>query len=211
MNIKQTITTAVLLLIATSANSTLIFHTDYTSFDAASSAVLVEDFEAYPTKDAPLSSVYSNGISYTPTGVTSNVWVSSPGYTNYGIPGATTSSILTATGDEHFLITPDSSLSAIGFDVYLNQYSPAYVNVFGTSGLLGTFDLTTLPSTQVGFLGMTSTNAITSLEWFTTLGGRVNTGIDNVYTEGYAVPEPSIMILLASGLMVFGLVRRKKA
>jgi hypothetical protein len=210
MNINQIITAVILLLVATSARSTLVFYTDFSSFDAATQAVLIEDFETYPTKDAPLSSIYSNGITYDPTGATNNVWVSSPGYTNYGIPGATTSSILTATGDEHFLVTPDSALSAIGFYIYLNQYDPAYLNVFGSSGLLGTFDLTTLPNDEIGFLGMASTDAITYLEWFTTLGGVVNTGIDNVYTEAYSVPEPSIALLLVSGVLVFWLVRRKK-
>lgn len=209
MKIKQILSVASLLVIATTANSTVMFYTDFGSFDAASSATLVEDFETYPTKDAPLASIYSNGITYTPVGNSTNVWVSSPGYTNYGVPGPTTTSILTATGDEDFMITPDSALSAIGFDTYPNAYVPALVSVFGSSGLLDTFDLTVLPNDQIGFLGITSTTAITSVQWFTSSGGVLNTGIDNVYTQAYAVPAPSIAILVASGLMIFGLLRRR--
>ena len=210
MKIKQMIPAAILLLAATSANSTVMFYTDFANFDAATTATLVEDFEAYPTKDTPLASINTNGITYTPIGATNNVWVSSPGYTNYGVPGPTTTSILTATGDEHFMITPDDALSAIGFDVYLNQYDPAYVNVYGTSGLLDTFDLTTLQNDIIGFLGMTSTEAIISVEWFTTSGGVLNTGIDNVYAQTYATPEPSIVLLICTGLLgIFGMTRRR--
>lgn len=212
MKINQMMSAIILLLAATTANSTVIFYTDFTSFDTASTTTLTEDFESYATKDIPLASIYSNGITYSPLGSSTNVWVSSPGYTNYGVPGATTTSILTATGDEHFMITPDSALSAIGFDTYPNQYVPALVNVFGTSGLMDTFDLTTLPNNQIGFLGITSTSAITAVEWFTTSGGVLNTGIDNIYTQAYqqSVPEPSILLLLASGIMALGISRRKR-
>jgi len=208
MRIKLILSAAFLLMTATTANSTVTFYTDFGSFDGASSATLVEDFEAYPAKDVPLGSIYSNGITYTPVGSATNVWVSSPGYTNYGVPGPTTTSILTATGDENFMITPDNALSAIGFDTYPNAYVPALVSVFGSSGLLDTFDLTVLPNNQVGFLGITSTMAITSVEWFTTAGGVLNTGIDNIYTQTYAAPAPSIAVLLASGLMMIGLGKR---
>jgi hypothetical protein len=207
MKFRQGMLAAILLLNVTAANSVVTFYTDFASFDAATTAVLVEDFEGISPKDTPLASIFSNGITYTPVSPADNVWVSSPGYTNYGVPGPTTSSILTATGDERFLITPDDPLSAIGFDTYPNQYVPAIVNVFGNAGLMDTFDLTTLPNDAIGFLGIKSTSAITAVEWYTTSGGILNTGIDNVYTQ---VPEPSIIMLLASGLLVLGVSGRRK-
>jgi len=213
MSFKQVITTASLLLASMSAHSALVFYTDFTTFDSATTVTLAEDFEAFPNKDVALASIYSNGISYTPIPPTTNVWVSSPGYTNYGINGATTSSILTATGDENFLITPDDALAAIGFDIYLNQYSPSYVTINGASGILGSYDLSSASHSEVGFLGVTSSEAIISLEWFTTGGGIENTGIDNIYTQKFvstSVPEPASIALVGLGLIGLAATRRSR-
>ena len=53
---------------------------------------------------------------------------------------------------------------------------------------------------------------VTSVQFVSTLGGQLNTGIDNlaVYST-LATPEPSTLPLLATGLAGLRLVRRRRA
>ena len=133
------------------AHAGTMFFTDVNAFDALTNTTLVEDFEAFSPKDRALLSFVSNGNTYAGVG-RNNVWVSSPGYRNFGVP-VTTSSILTATGDEDFTVEFGTPTEAVGFDTYLNAFAPATVRVFGTTGLLDTFVLNHDPTT-VGFLGI---------------------------------------------------------
>ncbi len=186
MNTLKKITVATSIAMAVSgaayANGTVTFLTETTSFDDANTTSLAENFESFPSKDRALPSFTANGITYAGIG-SHNVWVSSPGYTNYGV-SETKSSILTATGDENFSISFSTPVTAVGFDTYLNSYGPATVKVSGAGGLLDTFSLSHNP-TQVGFLGITSTEAITSIQWTTTGGASVNTGIDNIRISSF--------------------------
>ncbi|NEO58142.1 MAG: hypothetical protein F6K54_36875, partial [Okeania sp. SIO3B5] len=103
------------------AHASTMFFTDVNAFNALTNTTLVEDFEAFPQKDQPLPSFVSNGNTYTALVGSGfpNVWVSSPGYTNYGVP-VTTSSILTTAGDEDFTVEFGTPTEAVGFDTYLN-------------------------------------------------------------------------------------------
>src|SRR5689334_18946162 len=94
------------LIAAGSAHATLIEYTDLASFNGAAATSIVEDFESVSPKNAPLATLSYNGISYTPyAGVpTYNIWVAGPGYNNFGTP-TTTTSILTANGDEDWLMS----------------------------------------------------------------------------------------------------------
>ena len=205
------------LLAAGSAQATLVTYANLASFNSAATATVVEDFETVFPKNVALGSLTHNGISYTPyAGVPSaNVWVAGPGYTNFGTP-ATTSSVLTANGNEDWLMS-FAGTSAIGFDTYINAYGPATLRAYGASGLLGTYTLNQDP-TQVGFWGITSdAEAITSLRWTTVSGGIINTGIDNIRMGALnqeapgAVPEPSTLALLGLGLAAFAWNGRKRA
>ncbi|MBP0016304.1 MAG: PEP-CTERM sorting domain-containing protein [Cyanobacteria bacterium SBLK] len=192
------------------------FFTDFAAFDAITTTTLVEDFEAFSPKDRPLSSFVSNGNTY--TGISSgrrspNVAVGSPGYRNFGVP-VTNSSVLAANGDENFKIDFGTPAEAVGFDTYLNAYGPATVQVFGTNGLLDTFILQHDPTT-VGFLGMASSDLITSIQWTTVRGGVVNTGIDNIRLgeiDSSTIPEPtSLLSLLVLGVLGGGSFLKRRS
>ena len=102
----------------------MILYLTKASFDSAASTTVLEDFEGITPKDTPLASFVSNGVTYTGlAGAPSpNVWVASPGYSNFGagVAQPTSTSILTANGDEDFTIDFSTPPLAVGFDVYFN-------------------------------------------------------------------------------------------
>jgi hypothetical protein len=101
-------------------------------------AALVDNFESFSPKDVNLPSAVSGGITYTPTGTGTNVVVASPGYTNFGAGvNPTTTSILTASGNEDFVGVLTSPASPSGFDVFLNGLGPASATFFNGATLLG--------------------------------------------------------------------------
>ena len=185
------------------ADITFYGPTERSSFDSMAIITLVEDFESVSPKDTKLSSFTSNGVTYTGLAGTPfpNVWVASPGYTNFGVI-PTTSSILTANGDEDFTIemTISTPATAVGFDTYLNQYGPATIQVVDTGGSSDTYILSH-DYTTIGFFGVTSNTPIDVIRWTTVGGGVVNTGIDNVQI-GTVVPVPGAALLGLIGLGV---------
>jgi len=198
------------MALATPAHAAVIWYTSKSSFDAASSTSLLETFEAVAPKDTALAIIVSNGVTYTPNAPSTNVWVASPGYDNFGdgVP-TTTTSILVATGDEDFTAAFSTAYTAIGFDVYLNGLGDVTVSLFGTSGLLDTFVDTRNLDTQE-YYGFISDEAITAIRFDSTLGGQLNTGIDNVAVgAALAVPEPAPLAVLGAGLIAFAWLRRR--
>lgn len=204
---------ATALALAAPAHAAVIQFTTQASFDAASSTSLLETFEAVVPKDAPFAVLVSNGVTYTANAgsPTPNVWVSSPGYSNYGAGvGTTTSSILTANGDEDFTLDFSTPYTAIGFDVYFNGLGPVTVSLYGTGGLLDSFvDTRDLDTKE--YYGFVSDELITSLRFASTLGGQLNTGIDNLAVgDALAVPEPATLALFGAGLIALGALRRRR-
>ncbi|MBD3420015.1 MAG: PEP-CTERM sorting domain-containing protein [Chitinivibrionales bacterium] len=211
--ISITATMALAILFA-HAKADIITYSDFAVFDGAADIALAEDFESVPVAyNTALSSFSNNGLTY--SGVSSspfspNVWIASPGYTNFGIPGPTTSSILTATGNEDFLVidvAPDQT--AIGFNTYLNDFGDVTVTVTEIDGQVTVFDYYHDPE-DVGFLGVIADDAIASLQWTAQGGEKINTGIDNVYAGTTPVPEPATISLLGFSLCALALYRRRK-
>jgi hypothetical protein len=192
--------------------ASIIFYTDKNVFNSAVATTLVEDFESVTPKDTSLAAFTHNGISYTGfAGVPfPNVWVASPGYNEFGAGvGTTTTSILTANGDEDFTASFVMPVKAVGFDTYYNGLGPVTVEVYGASGLLDTFNVSPgIPTpNDKEYLGILSIGEpITAFRWTSTLGGQLDTGIDNVAVN--FAPIPGAVWLLGSGLV--GLVGSRK-
>lgn len=200
-------------------STTVDFFTNFSDFDQLTTTTLVEDFEAVTPKDTLLSSFVSNDNTYTGLAGSRggmsfpNVVVASPGYTNFGIP-VTTSSILSANGDEDFTIDFGSPTQVVGFDTYLNAFGPATVSVFGSSGLLDTLVLSHDP-TEVGFLGIVADEVITSIRWDSVNGRVINTGVDNILQgeirQSESTPEPSVVLSVCLAGAGSLLLKRKKS
>jgi len=201
---------AVLLPLSSVSLAVPSVYVNQAAFDAAAYTTLVEDFEAVVPKDTALLSFTSNGITYTGTQAANpNVWVASPGYTNFGVP-LTTSSVLTSTGPEDFVVDLSAfSYTAIGFDAYLNGLGAVTVQVYGSgpSPMLTHIDLR---GAGMWFTGYTMDEPITSIHWVSIGGEKINTGIDNL-RAGYVVPTPGAVLLGAIGTCLVGWLRRRRS
>lgn len=211
---------AVGVLAATGAQASVTFYTSQAAFNGASTTSLLEDFSGAPVKDTALPSLTLDGVTYTPLAGSpfANVFVTSPGYNNYGANvGTTTENILAANGDEDIVAAFSTTYTAVGFNAFFNGLGNGTLTVFGpASTVLGS--LTFLggldPATGLadrGYLGFTSTSAIAGFEWKTTLGGQLNTGFTNISvgsTNG--VPEPAAWSLMLIGFGGLGAALRAR-
>lgn len=157
------------------------YYTNKAAFVAATNPVIVEDFESAPAEQilASLSRPVGTFTGYAGT-PGPNVYISLPSYTNFGLPGPVGSRVITANGDEDFELFLNAPTTNIGFDTYLNEYSPATIRLYGAGNvLLDTFTHNHNPA-QVGFFGVVSDVAITSVRWSTSIGRFINTGYDNI-------------------------------
>lgn len=196
------------------AAATISLYTTKASFDLAVTTTLIEDFEGVSPKDTPLASLVHNGITFTPFAGTpfANVWVASPGYTNFGpgVPQPTDTSILVANGDEDFLVTLPGATHAIGFDRYLNGLGNGVITYFNGATTVAT--VTFSGFNDKGYVGLYSPDSLfTAFRWTTVDGGRLNTGIDNISIAPTEVPEPASMLLIASGMGWLSVRRRQRS
>ena len=208
---------ACMLPLSTATAGPFTAFTDFSAFDVATDTTLVDDYEGVTPKDTALVSLTSNGITYTGLQATQpNVWVASAGYTNFGIPGPTTSAILTATRNEVFEIDLSGlTPAAVAFDIYLNDsqtYGPVRLDYYGsTDNLLGQVIDSRGPGKY--FLGVLSDEPIYRIEWTAVGGETINTGLDDLRlgTAAPIIPAPAAIVLGTLGTGLVGWLRRRRA
>jgi hypothetical protein len=214
------VSTLSLALTGQTAGATSLF-TSKASFQAAApTSIVIEDFEGISaglmnTQLPSLTRASGTYVGY--AGVPfHNVYVSSPGYNNYG-PGLnpTTSSILTANGDEDFIGTLAIPAYALGFDVYGNDLGTAMINFYNGANLLGSIQILADidSSNNFSFAGISNAGPVTSFRFTSTAGGQLNTGIDNILAAPIsgAVPEPASWAMMIGGLALVGAAMRRRA
>jgi hypothetical protein len=178
----------------------------------ASPLVAFEGFETVPTRDTSLSSLNTLVGLFTPAaGGSGNVYVSSPGYTNFG-PGLnpTTSSILTANGDESFNWALAFAAATVSLEIYLNDLGPATMSFFDAADtLLASFTYAADADNSNNLVSLSynaGSDVITRATFISTRGGVLNTGLDNITIgqAGTTVPEPAglLLVLTAAGIAV---------
>ncbi len=204
-----------LAMAATTANASLTFYDNQATFNSVVTTNLIDDYDTGSPRNVTLSSLTRNGVTYSPlAGVPfPNVYLADAGYSNFGAGvGTTTSGVLTTNGDENFLASFATGVGAVSFDTLRNGLGPTTVSVYSGAILLGTYTPAGNPD-DIGFLGFISTNQlITAFEWNSTLGGQINTGIDNLRTAPIAapVPEPETYAMLLAGLGLLGAFSRRR-
>ena len=198
------------------------FYFDLTSFQTAvPTASLIEDFESVSGAqlDTPLPSLTRASGTYVGMagGPFPNVFVSSPGYLNYGAGNnPTTSKILTANGDESFDVTLSGLTRALGLNLYLNDFGDATVAFYSQSGALLGSVLYPSGADNFQFLAFRANpgDLIGRFTFTSTNGGTLNTGIDNLLCGavcGGAVPEPASWAMMLLGFGVMGGAMRRRA
>lgn len=196
------------------------FYFDLATFQAGNpSAALIEDFESVSggELDTALASLArSSGTYLGQAGVPfPNVFVSSPGYSNFGAGNnPTTSKILTANGDESFNVLLASPTSAIGMNLFLNDFGPAEVSYYDQNNAWIASATYFASADNFQFTGFKADpgQLVSRFTFVSTGGGILNTGIDNIYaTPAGGVPEPAAWAMMLSGFGLVGGAMRRRA
>lgn len=174
----------------------------------ASPLIAFEDFEGVSTKDISLFELNTLVGRFEPASGF-NLVVASPGYTNFG-PGLnpTTSSVLTANGDESFRWTLAFSAALVQLQVYLNDLGPATLSFYDATDTLlqtYTFDADVDTTNNLATISYDAgADVITRATFVSTRGGVLNTGLDNItiaqLSGGGTVPAPASLLLAGTAL-----------
>ena len=218
----QTISQLILLptiltlgVLAQPANAQIVFYDNAATFEAASTSSVAATFYGFTPVNVdipipPNPPISLGGVTFTPgnvgPGENPNLFVATPTATAgvmFSVPRA--NNVLTCSGNENIDMAFSTGPTAVGFDTYLNPFTPPTVSVYDVHGnLLATHVLTQPPSTK-GFLGIISAVPIGKVNWSADdridTGHGVDTGIDNVragatrphpvtfYLHGHDIPE----------------------
>lgn len=163
---------------ATEAKAQVTFHTDLTTFEAASTTTVQSTFESFPP--GLIQSPFNDGslVFHQPPG--NVLGIITPSTSSQINPDAL-SNVLATNGNEDIDITfTGPAPTAIGWDTYTNQFGPVVITVFDPAdNLIASYRLVQAPNT-IGFVGITSFVPIGRVHWLADRGGIEHTGLDNV-------------------------------
>ena len=172
-----------------------------------------ENFETLGPRDTPIfGPLVSNigvitGLAGAPAPI---LFLASPGYTNFGAGNNPATSVtLVANGDEAFEGILAFGARSISMDLLLNDLGSATLQFFNGATLLAQYGFA---AGAINYQPVSFTSGgplITRFVFTSTLGGQVNTGLDNI-TITSGVPEPARWALLIAGFGLVGAAARRR-
>lgn len=165
------------------AQPILTFHDSLNTFDSQNEINIYEDFENFLADLTPTMSVIKKGINY--EYVThrpeDNGFVVMPSGSKerWQTELDMTSRTLTGNGEDDFIIYPPVDTFGIGFDTFISRFGPIFIEVETVSGYKETYTHSHEIS-KLGFVGVTSIEAIKSIYFNAQTNKSINTGIDDL-------------------------------
>lgn len=224
-------------------NAAVVLDSDRSTFLLANPGLMHEDFEeavissiadAIDNAELPLTStstatdVVDGHTTFQPGDIEPGIAFSTSGELRFRVLdgpslGAPSKMVGTSTGSIDFTMVLDPGVTAIGFDLLElggTGGDNMNIDVFGTAGLLTTTSVF-LPSWSSGvaglaFVGLTSTDAITSVKVSHAFTGVTLAGVygidDVVFSTASPVPIPAAAWLFGTALIgLVGIGKRRKA
>ena len=196
------------------AQATVTPYTSHAAFAAHSTTTNLATFESF-LEQSYFAPITDDGIKFTalPGGhAIHTLYVAGAG--NLENAGAQfSSSSLTASGDENFLIqlADGATFTSIGFEVATNSFGAPTLFAYDSNNVLLGSAGVTAGTNSLGYIGLTSTSAIAYATFIVDRGWIEDTGIDNVAIGMGSVPEPASWALMVGGFAMVGSAYRRRA
>jgi len=207
-NFVKQLTVTCALVFPLSANAVPVQYDDRATF-LASGGVFTEhaNFDDFTIQSGPSASAFiDNGTTYS-TMFSPNPYIAISGIENFDVIIGLSDDIFAFGMDVHEPIA--STATQNGCNVLTCIDSTFLVDLQSSGVSVGSVSFNPA-NDQLAFFGVVSDVAFDTIVVRETTGTNDNEFFGNFITRTTAVPEPSIAILLASGIIAFGVVRRTR-